>query len=156
MYVTKCGSATLFGLDVKPRSSLCSTPNMDLKYPKINKITSKKPKMFLSVLVIPERLLNDNVNNQMCATTRFNHTRDFPTWSSNIQTFMASNTIYSSYIYKSFNLLQNRKSTLTYFVLLPIWLWIFFYCETLFLFWQGLGNSYKILQTWDSLRCKVS
>ena len=32
---------------------------------------------------------------------------------------------YSSYIYKSFNLLQNRESTSTHFVFLPIWLWIF-------------------------------
>ena len=54
----------------------------------------------------------------------FNHTRDCLTWSSNTKTFLASHTIYSSYIYTSFNLLQNRKSTSTYFLLLPIWLWI--------------------------------
>ena len=56
----------------------------------------------------------------------FNHTRDCLTWSSNTKTFLASHTIYSSYIYTSFNLLQNRKSTSTYFLLLPIWLWISF------------------------------
>ena len=61
----------------------------------------------------------------MCATTHFNHTRDCLTLSSNIQTSLAPHTIYSSYIYKSLNLLQNRESTSTYFLLLPIWLWIF-------------------------------
>ena len=30
-----CGSAASFGWDVKPRSSLCSTPNMDYKDPDI-------------------------------------------------------------------------------------------------------------------------
>ena len=33
--VTKRGNATSFGWDVKPRSSLCSTPNMDYKDPDI-------------------------------------------------------------------------------------------------------------------------
>ena len=31
--VTKCGNAASFGWDVKPRSGLCSTPNMDGKDP---------------------------------------------------------------------------------------------------------------------------
>ena len=33
--VTKWGNAASFGWDVKPRSSLCSTPNMDYKNPDV-------------------------------------------------------------------------------------------------------------------------
>ena len=50
---------------------------------------------------------------KICATTHFNHNHQRLPYMifKHSQTFLASHTIHSSYIYKSFNWLHNREST---------------------------------------------